>query len=353
MTEQIVNRKIKAGIIGGAGYTGGEMLRILINHPNVEVAFVNSTSNAGNLVSDVHTDLIGDTDLRFTDSTNFEELFKPPHSGGDLGEAVLFLCVGHGDARKFLTANPISDKIKIIDLSQDFRLATNSKLQTKDFIYGLPELNREVIKTAGNIANPGCFATCIQLGLLPLAAKGLLKNEVHINATTGSTGAGQSLSTTSHFSWRNNNLSIYKAFEHQHLNEIGESLAQASGTPSALGRAGEWLLNFIPQRGDFTRGILAAMYTECALTLEEAQDLYETYYKDHPFTHISKKNIDLKQVVNTNKALIHLEKHGNKLFIISIIDNLLKGASGQAVQNMNLMFGLDESAGLKLKAAYF
>ena len=327
--------KIKAGIIGGAGYTGGEMLRILVNHPNVEIAFVNSTSNAGNLISDVHTDLIVETDLKFV---------------SDIPQDidVLFLCVGHGDAKKFLAANPINDHIKIIDLSQDFRLDENrnSKILNRNFIYGLPELNRDQIKSAKNIANPGCFATCIQLGLLPLAAKGLIKNEVHINATTGSTGAGQSLSTTSHFSWRNNNLSIYKAFEHQHLNEIGESLLQLQ--PSLL-----HALNFIPQRGAFPRGILASMYLESNLTLAEAQTIYEEYYSAHPFTHVSRKNIDLKQVVNTNKALVHLEKHGNKLFIISIIDNLLKGASGQAVQNMNLMFGLEETAGLRLKASGF
>lgn len=325
--------KIKAGIIGGAGYTGGEMLRILVNHPNVEIAFVNSTSNAGNLISDVHTDLIGDTDLRFVNDI--------PQ---DID--VLFLCVGHGDAKKFLAANSINDNIRIIDLSQDFRLAQNAQLLNRNFVYGLPELNRDKIKSASNIANPGCFATCIQLGLLPLAAKGLIKQEVHINATTGSTGAGQSLATTSHFSWRNNNLSIYKAFEHQHLNEISESLLQLQ--PSLTDT-----LNFIPQRGAFTRGILAAMYMESDLTLEEAQAIYEDYYSAHPFTHVSRKNIDLKQVVNTNKALVHIEKHGNKLFVISIIDNLLKGASGQAVQNMNLMFGLDETAGLKLKAANF
>lgn len=344
--------KIKAGIIGGAGYTGGEMLRILINHPNVEIAFVNSSSNAGNLISDVHTDLFGDTDLRFTDSVNFNELFEASPSGGGLEGAVLFLCVGHGDAKKFLEANPINENIKIIDLSQDFRLNRNSSIENRQFIYGLPELNKEHIQSAKNIANPGCFATCIQLGLLPLAAKGLLQNEVHINATTGSTGAGQSLAATSHFSWRNNNLSIYKAFEHQHLNEIGESLLQLS-KKSPLGDLGVGDLTFIPQRGDFTRGILASMYTESDLTLEEAQSIYEEYYSEHPFTHVSRKNIDLKQVVNTNKCLVHLEKHGDKLFIISIIDNLLKGASGQAVQNMNLMFGLEETAGLKLKAAYF
>jgi N-acetyl-gamma-glutamyl-phosphate reductase len=325
--------KIKAGIIGGAGYTGGEMLRILINHPNVEIAFVNSTSNAGNLISDVHTDLIGDTDLKFI---------------SDIPQDidVLFLCVGHGDAKKFLEANPIDENIRIIDLSQDFRLNRNSSIENRQFIYGLPELNITEIQAAQNIANPGCFATCIQLGLLPLAAKGLLQNEVHINATTGSTGAGQSLSTTSHFSWRNNNLSIYKAFEHQHLNEIGETLTQLQGEVKEA-------LNFIPQRGAFTRGILASMYLESDLTLGEAYTIYEEYYSGHQFTHVSRKNIDLKQVVNTNKCLVHLEKHGNKLFIISIIDNLLKGASGQAVQNMNLMFGLEETAGLRLKAANF
>lgn len=324
---------IKAGIIGGAGYTGGEMLRILVNHPNVEIAFVNSTSNAGNLISDVHTDLIGDTDLRFTSEI-------PQNID------VLFLCVGHGDAKKFLATNPIAEHIKIIDLSQDFRLKRNSSTGNRQFVYGLPELNRDAIKNAKNIANPGCFATCMQLGLLPLASKGLIKSEVHINATTGSTGAGQSLSTTSHFSWRNNNLSIYKAFEHQHLNEIGESLKQLQASISET-------LNFIPQRGDFTRGILAAMYLESDLTLEEAQKLYEDFYSNHPFTHVSRKNIDLKQVVNTNKALVHIEKHRCKLIIISIIDNLLKGASGQAVQNMNLMFGLEETAGLRLKAIGF
>ncbi|MBB6499466.1 N-acetyl-gamma-glutamyl-phosphate reductase [Pedobacter cryoconitis] len=322
--------KIKAGIVGGAGYTGGEMLRLLVNHDGVEIVFVHSNSNAGNLISDVHTDLLGDTDLRFT---------------AELSDAidVLFLCVGHGDAKKFLAANPIAAGIKIIDLSQDFRLA---EAAGNDWVYGLPELNRERIQTAGFIANPGCFATCIQLALLPLAAKGLLKNEVHINATTGSTGAGQGLAATSHFSWRNNNLSVYKAFEHQHLNEIGQSLLQ-------LDQAFDQELNFIPQRGDFTRGILAAVYVESELTAEEAQLIYETYYSGHPFTQVSKKNIDLKQVVNTNKGLVHVEKHGNKLLIISIIDNLLKGASGQAVQNMNLMFGLDERQGLRLKAAAF
>lgn len=322
--------KIKAGIVGGAGYTGGEMLRLLINHPAVDIAFVHSNSNAGNLISDVHTDLLGDTELRFTDQLSSEI-------------DVLFLCVGHGDAKKFLDANEIAKGVKIIDLSQDFRLKANAG---KDWIYGLPELNREQIRKADYIANPGCFATCIQLALLPLAAEGLLNNEVHINATTGSTGAGQSLAKTSHFSWRNNNLSVYKAFGHQHLNEIGESLVQ-------LDAGFDQTINFIPQRGDFTRGILAAVYLESDLSEAEAIALYENYYAGHVFTHVSKANIDLKQVVNTNKGLVHVEKHGGKLFIVSIIDNLLKGASGQAVQNMNLIFGLEEGTGLRLKASAF
>lgn len=325
--------KIKAGIIGGAGYTGGELLRILVNHPKVEVAFVHSNSNAGNLISDVHTDLLGDTDLTFTNNLS-----------QDID--VLFLCVGHGDARKFLEANAFNDNIKIIDLSQDFRLNQKSEIGNRKFVYGLPELNKETIQSAQNIANPGCFATCLQLALLPLANAGELKNEVHITATTGSTGAGQKPGTTSHFSWRNNNVSVYKAFEHQHLNEIGESLVQLQ--PNFYKN-----INFIPYRGDFTRGIMASIYLDSDLTLEEAEKIYQNFYADAPFTHISKKNIDLKQVVNTNKCFIHLEKHGSKLMILSIIDNLLKGASGQAVQNMNLMFGLDEREGLRLKAAYF
>ncbi len=324
---------IKAGIVGGAGYTGGELLRILVNHPNVDIAFVHSNSNAGNLISDVHTDLLGDTDLKFTN-----ELFQ--------NIDVLFLCVGHGDARKFLEANKFDDRIKIIDLSQDFRLKQKSTIDDRKFTYGLPELNKEKIKSATNIANPGCFATCLQLGLLPLAKAGLLKSEVHISATTGSTGAGQKPGPTSHFSWRNNNLSVYKAFEHQHLNEIGESITQLQSNFVDS-------INFIPYRGAFPRGIIASIYTDCDLSLAEAQKLYQDFYADAPFTHLSKANIDLKQVVNTNKCLIHLEKHGNKLLILSITDNLLKGASGQAVQNMNLIFGLEETSGLKLKASFF
>ena len=352
-----MNKKhIKAGIIGGAGYTGGELIRILINHPQVGIAFVHSKSNSGNYVSDVHTDLFGDTDLKFSGN---EVLKDRSFKEGTGGVDVLFLCVGHGDAKKFLDANPVAERIKIIDLSQDFRLFQNSKfkiqkedpkansqLTNRNFIYGLPELNGEVIKSASNIANPGCFASSVQLALLPLASKGLLNSEVHINATTGSTGAGQSLSLTSHFSYRNNNLSVYKAFEHQHLNEIGQSINQ-------LQQDFEGQINLIPQRGDFARGILSAIYLDCDLSLQQAQELFIEYYKDAPFTHISKKNISLKQVINTNKCLIHLEKHGNRLFIVSIIDNLLKGASGQAVQNMNLMFGLEETSGLKLKGVAF
>ncbi len=335
-------KKIKAGIIGGAGYTGGEMLRILLNHPNVEITFVNSKSNAGNSIYEVHKDLFGDTELKFSSELS-----------NDID--ILFLCVGHGDAQKFLEANPIADHIKIIDLSQDFRLKAGSQtsnLKPRTFIYGLPELQKTSIKEASNIANPGCFATCIQLGLLPLAAKNMLLNEVHISATTGSTGAGQSLAPTSHFTWRNDNLSVYKAFNHQHLKEISQSLNQLQNDfpvyPSDKNK-----LNFIPYRGDFTRGILASIYTECDLSEEEALALYTNFYAEHPFTHVTSRDIDLKQVVNTNKCFIQVKKHGNKIFVISIMDNLLKGASGQAVQNMNLMFGLEETAGLKLKANAF
>ena len=332
MTGSTLN-KIKAGIIGGAGYTGGEMLRILVNHPNVDIAFVNSKSNTGNYIYEVHTDLFGDTDLKFS---------------GELSHDidVLFLCVGHGDAKKFLAENDIPDNIKIIDLSQDFRLSQNAKINNKNFVYGLPELQREAIKTAQNIANPGCFATCLQLGLLPLAASNNLNSEVHITATTGSTGAGQSPSATTHFTWRNDNLSIYKAFDHQHLGEIGQSLNQLQPD---FGQT----LNFVPYRGDYTRGIIASIYLDTDLSGDEAFKLYEDYYAGHPFTHVTKRNIDLKQIVNTNKCFIQIQKHGKKLLITSIIDNLTKGASGQAVQNMNLLFGFDETAGLKLKATGF
>lgn len=323
------SKKIKIGIIGGAGYTGGELLRILVNHPNAEIVFVHSNSNAGNPIYKVHTDLIGSTDLVFT---------------GELSNAidVLFLCVGHGDAIKFLQANPVESHIKIIDLSQDFRIEKDGN----DFIYGLPELQRDKIKLAKNIANPGCFATAIQLGLLPLAAEKVLTSDVHVSGITGSTGAGQSLSQTSHFSWRNNNMSVYKALNHQHLKEIRQSLKNLQ---SSL----EKNIHFIPYRGDFTRGIIATMYTPCSWTIDEAIAKYKAYYASHPFTHVVDENIDLKQVVNTNNCLLYLEKHGDQLMIVSIIDNLLKGASGHAVQNMNLMFGLEETVGLRLKAASF
>ena len=337
--------KIKVGIVGSAGYTGGELLRILIYHPHVDIVFAHSGSNAGNRISDVHTDLLGDTDLQFSDTY---------HSDID----VLFLCVGHGDARKFLAANTFEPHVKLIDLSQDYRLRANTAYQDGTFVYGLPELQRDRIRSAQYIANPGCFATGIQLALLPLAANGLLPDQVHINATTGSTGAGQKPTATSHFSWRSNNLSVYKAFEHQHLQEISESLDQLqpgflpAGEGTLLQRAME-RINIVPQRGNFPRGILSAIYLDSTLGEAAASELYDSYYATHPFTHVSTANIDLKQVVNTNKCLLHVEKHGNKLFITSIVDNLLKGASGQAVQNMNLLFGLDETAGLKLKSVGF
>jgi N-acetyl-gamma-glutamyl-phosphate reductase len=325
-------QKINIGIVGGAGYTGGELLRVLLRHPNAHISFVHSTSSAGELVSKVHADLLGDTSLKFTNTL-------------DQNIDVLFLCVGHGDANKFLTANEIKASIKIIDLSQDFRLAGSAAIGDRNFVYGLPELQREAIKSATNIANPGCFATAIQLGLLPLAAKGLLK-EVYTTGITGSTGAGQGLSNTSHFSWRANNIQAYKTLQHQHLNEIVQSLAQLQGNQNAE-------VNFVPWRGDFTRGIFVTSVVSADLSLEALYDLYNAYYEGHAFTHVSKNNIDLKQVVNTNKCIIHIEKQGNKIAIHSVIDNLLKGAVSQAVQNMNLIFGIDEAAGLQLKANYF
>lgn len=337
--------KIKVGIVGSAGYTGGELLRVLIYHPNVEIVFANSVSNAGNKLYEVHNDLFGDTDLEF--SSDF-------HSDID----VLFLCVGHGAARQFLDANPVDPSVKIIDLSQDYRLRANTAYQGKDFVYGLPELNRERIKSAEYIANPGCFATCIQLALLPLASQGLLADQIHINATTGSTGAGQKPSGTTHFSWRSHNLSAYKSFEHQHLQEISESLDQLQegflpNSDQSLLEKAMSKINIIPQRGAFARGIFSAIYMDSTLSEEDAYALYASYYQAHPFTSVSKVNIDLKQVVNTNKCILHLEKHGDKLLILSITDNLLKGASGQAVQNMNLMFGLGERTGLNLKPVGF
>lgn len=318
---------IKAGIIGGAGYTAGELIRILIHHPNVEIAFINSSSNAGNKIVNVHSGLIGETDSRFTDELPLDNI------------DVLFLCSAHGDSKKFLNANNVPENVKIVDLSTDYRQASPEH----DFVYGLPELNREKIREARHIANPGCFATAIQLALLPLASKGLLNDDIHVNAITGSTGAGVKPTETSHFSWRNNNISIYKPFEHQHLQEIGQSVHQLQADFDKN-------INFIPVRGNFARGIYATVYTKCALTTDEAKKLFADFYRDAAFTFVTDRNPDMKQVVNTNKAVIYLEKHGDYLLVVSIIDNLLKGASGQAVQNMNLIFGLDEKTGINLKS---
>lgn len=321
---------IKVGIIGGAGYTAGELIRILINHPQVELVFVNSTSNAGNKLSDVHGGLLGETEMSFTDQLPYEKI------------DALFFCTAHGDTKKFIDANKIPNSLKIIDLSTDYR----AESPEHEFVYGLPELNKNRIKAANKIANPGCFATAIQLALLPLASMGLLNTEIHINAITGSTGAGVKPSATSHFSWRENNISVYKAFQHQHLAEIKQSLTQLQKDFGVD-------INFIPVRGNFTRGIFATVYLDYSGDLSDAKQLYQDFYKDQPFVIVTDKNPDLKQVVNTNKCVLYLEKHGNKLLILSCIDNLIKGASGQAVQNMNLIFGLDETCGLKLKATGF
>lgn len=319
---------IKIGIIGGAGYTGGELIRILIHHPNVEIMFVNSKSQAGRPVFETHTDLIGDTDLLFTNQLPFEEV------------NAIFLCSGHGQSIKFLSENKIPENVKIIDLSTDYRDKSHG------FVYGLPELNKELIKKAQKIANPGCFATSIQLAILPLAHANLIANEVHVSAITGSTGAGQSLSASTHFTWRNNNMSIYKAFTHQHLAEINQSIKQLQGDFNSD-------INFIPYRGNFTRGIIANVYTKFEGDLDLAVRIYKEYYINQPFCIVSESEIDLKQVVNTNKCVLHLQKNGGNLLITSIIDNLVKGASGQAIQNLNLLFGLEETTGLKLKSVAF
>lgn len=317
-------KQIRAGIIGAAGYTGGEMLRLLIQHPGVRLQFAHSRSQAGAFVYQVHTDLLGDTEMRFTDQ---------------LAEAdVWFLCLGHGESRVFLAQNPPPPGTRIIDLSQDFRLDPDGG--ERQFVYGLPEWQREALRAATNIANPGCFATAIQLGLLPLAKAGLL-GEVHTTGITGSTGAGQKKTDTTHHSWRNNNVNGYKTLNHQHTREIDKVLNTGAR------------LHFVPWRGDFTRGIYITSYLDCPLEEAEAVQLYKDYYEAHPFTHVSDRMIDLKQVVNTNKALLFLEKQAGKLIIHSALDNLLKGASGQAVQNMNLMFGLEETQGLKLKSTAF
>ena len=321
---------IKVGIIGGAGYTAGELLRILRYHPAVQVEWVHSKSNAGNLVSDVHGDLLGETLLVFTDEFNQDNI------------DCLFFCMGHGKSKEFMDNNPIKEGLKIVDLSRDYRL----KADAGDFIYGLPELNKAKIETTDYLANPGCFATAIQLALLPLAEARLLTNDIHVNAITGSTGAGQRPIATTHFSWRNNNVSVYKAFKHQHLDEIYQSVQQ-------LQTDYEKDIHFIPVRGNFSRGIFANVYTDCKLNEAEAIYLYEHFYENDPFVFVSKQNPNLKQIVNTNKCIIYLEKHDDKLLIVSMIDNLVKGASGQAVQNMNLMFGLGENVGLGLKAVAF
>lgn len=321
---------IRIGIIGGAGYTAGELCRLLLNHPEAEIVFINSESNAGNLITDVHEGLYGETDMRFTDELPFEDV------------DVVYFCFGHGKSTQFLSDHYIPADVRIIDLAQDFRLAAEGN----DYVYGLPELNRTAILGAQHVANPGCFATCIQLGLLPLADAGLLQGDVSVNAITGSTGAGVKPSSTTHFSWRSGNMSIYKAFQHQHVPEIVQSLQQLQ--PSFEGA-----IDFIPYRGDFPRGIFATEVITCDAPEEEIADLYRDFYSDAPFTHYVDRAVDLKQVVNTNKCLIHAERHGNKLLVTSVIDNLLKGASGQAVQNMNLMFELEEDAGLRLKPLAF
>lgn len=322
---------IKAGIIGGAGYTAGELLRLLINHPDVDIKWVNSSSNSGNLVTDVHQGLIGEIDLRFTDGTPMDEI------------DVLFCCTPHGQTRTFLESHEVPEDLRIIDLSADYRIEDG----THDFVYGLPELNRKrIVRGAKHIANPGCFATAIQLALLPLAKNLLLNSDIHVTAITGSTGAGVKPSATSHFSWRNNNVSIYKPFTHQHLAEIRQSLTQLQSSFSKP-------IEFIPMRGPFARGIMAVIYLDCPVDLDVVKKLYEDFYDDHNFTFITDKAPDLKDVVNTNKCIIHLEKIDGKLLITSVIDNLVKGASGQAVHNMNLLFGLHERAGLQLKPSAF
>ena len=341
--------RVRVGVLGAAGYTGGELIRLLLNHPEAEIVFANSESNAGNLVSDIHEGLIGDTDLRFTDEMPFDKV------------DVVFFCFGHGKSEAFLKEHTIPASVKIIDLAQDFRLTPSQPPRGEasqsavlplggdregSFVYGLPETHREQIRVAQNLANPGCFATCIQLAMLPALAAGIISGDIHVNGITGSTGAGQKPGATTHFSWRNDNISVYKTFTHQHLLEINQTVQELC--PGYDGR-----VLFIPQRGCFTRGIFVTAYAKCDKSLEEVQQIYADYYKDAAFTHFVTKSPDMKQVVNTNKALVHVEKYGNKLLVTSCIDNLLKGAVGQAVQNMNLMFGIDETAGLRLKASAF
>ncbi|MBR6885772.1 MAG: N-acetyl-gamma-glutamyl-phosphate reductase [Prevotella sp.] len=333
----------KVGILGAAGYTGGELIRLLLNHPQAEIVFANSESNAGNLVSDVHEGLIGETDLRFTSEMPFDQV------------DVVFFCFGHGKSEQFLKEHTIPANVKIIDMAQDFRIKGDH-----DYVYGLPEIHKEEIKKAQHLANPGCFATCIQLGLLPAAKMGLIHDDVAVNGITGSTGAGQKPGATTHFSWRNNNFSIYKQFTHQHLHEICQSLNEVKPadapfftSPISEKQESGVSIDFIPYRGDFARGIFVTEVIKTDCPIDDVVAFYKEFYKDAAFTHYSDKALDLKQVVNTNKALVHCEKIGNKLLITSVIDNLLKGAVGQAVQNMNIMFGIDETAGLRLKASAF
>ena len=321
---------IRVGILGGAGYTAGELIRLLINHPEAEIVFVNSESNAGNLLTDVHEGLYGDTDMRFTDAMPFDDV------------DVVFFCFGHGKSEQFLKEHSIPQHVKIIDLAQDFRIAADGN----DYVYGLPEINRKDIAQAQHVANPGCFATCIQLALLPAASLKIIDKDVAVNAITGSTGAGQKPSATTHFSWRNNNLSIYQAFKHQHIAEIRQSLRQVQGSLDAS-------IDFIPYRGDFARGIFATCVVKTDMPEESIVEAYKEFYRDAAFTHYVDKPIDMKQVVNTNKALVHCDKFDDKLLITATIDNLLKGAVGQAVQNMNIMFGIEETTGLKLKPSAF
>ena len=320
---------IRIGILGAAGYTGGELIRVLLGHPEVEIVFANSESNAGNLVSDVHEGLIGDTQLRFTDEMPFERV------------DVVFFCFGHGKSAAFLAEHAIPPHVKIIDLAQDFRIRGSH-----DYVYGLPETHRDIIRTAQHVANPGCFATCIQLALLPALQAGLISGDIHVNGITGSTGAGQKPSATTHFSWRNDNISVYKTFTHQHLLEINQTVQE-------LRHGYDGRVLFIPQRGCFARGIFVTAYARCTAPLEEVQQIYADYYQDAAFTHFVNKSPDMKQVVGTNKAVVYVERYEDQLLMISCIDNLLKGAVGQAVQNMNLMFGLDERMGLSLKASAF
>ena len=320
---------VRVGILGAAGYTGGELIRLLINHPQAEIVFANSESNAGNLICDVHEGLMGETDMRFTAEMPFGEV------------DVVFFCFGHGKSRAFLQEHTIPSHVRIIDLAQDFRIAGEH-----DYVYGLPETHRQEISTCMHLANPGCFATCIQLGLLPALKAGIISGDIHTNGITGSTGAGQKPGATTHFSWRNDNISIYKTFTHQHLHEINQTIHELQ--PQYDGQ-----MFFIPQRGCFTRGIFVTSYARCNTPIEEVKAIYEDYYRDAAFTHVVSTSPDMKQVFNTNKALVYVERYADQLLMVSCIDNLMKGAVGQAVENMNLMFGLPEDTGLRLKASAF